>query len=280
MHPWKAHLARTWSGEGRVFQDGRSLFGVVWKTLELGHNSGHVSRVTPPHEHNLTGAFVNATLLTYLLNGEILLFIQTWPSQQKRTLGDRTRYSAARGRPHRNDSASFTTTSLDLGGAFDHKNFIGVRLANCGRPWMTAREELLFTTRRCPWQRDAAEPAPSMPRCIQGISPLPGGYCGVPPPLPPPPPRPPCRAALQRTLGVSPRAIVVKSEIERPSVAGSEISRPIVRGPIVFISETNRPIVLGHAPIVLGSIVVISWFLYYLLLLQIPVSIQFNSNFT
>ena len=188
MHPWKAHFARTWSEEGRVFQDGRPLFGVVWKTLELGHNSGHVSRVTPPHEHNLTGAFVNATLLTYLLNGEILLFIQTWPSQQKRTLGDRTRYSAARGRPHRNDSASFTTTSLDLGGAFDHKHFIGGRLANCGRPWMTAREELLFTTRRCPWQRDAAEP--SMPRCIQGISPLSGGYCGVPPPLPPPPPRP------------------------------------------------------------------------------------------
>ena len=84
------------------------------------------------------------------------LFIQTWPSQQKRTLGDRTRYSAARRRPHRNDSASFTTTSLDLGGAFDHKNFIGGRLANCGRPWMTAREELLFTTRRWPWQPDAA----------------------------------------------------------------------------------------------------------------------------
>ena len=38
---------------------------------------------------------------------------------------------------------------LDLGGAFDHKNFIGGRLANCGRPWVTAREELLFTTRRC-----------------------------------------------------------------------------------------------------------------------------------
>ena len=62
------------------------------KDSGIGHNSWHVLRVTPPHEHNLTGAFVNATLLTYLLNGEILLFIQTWPSQQKRTLGDRTRY--------------------------------------------------------------------------------------------------------------------------------------------------------------------------------------------
>ena len=38
------------------------------------------------------------------------------------------------------------------------------------------------------------------------------------------------------------RAIVLKSEIERPIVLGHA---PIVRGPIVFISETNRPIVLG-----------------------------------
>ena len=37
----------------------------------------HVSRVTLPYIHNDTGAFVNATLLTYLLNGEILLFVQT-----------------------------------------------------------------------------------------------------------------------------------------------------------------------------------------------------------
>ena len=49
------------------------------------------------HLHaNTIGTFVNATLLTYLLNGEILLFIQTWPSQQKRTLGDRTCYSRGR----------------------------------------------------------------------------------------------------------------------------------------------------------------------------------------
>ena len=166
------------------------------------------------HLHmNTIGTFVNATLLTYLLNGEILLFIQTWPSQQKRTLGDRTRYSAARRRPHRNDSASFTTTSLDLGGAFDHKNFIGGRLVNCGRPWMTAREELLFTTRRCPWQRDAAEPAPSMPRCIQGISPLSGGYCGVPPP-------PLARALPPAPARARPRAHRPPAPARRPPPAG------------------------------------------------------------
>ena len=56
------------------------------------------------------------------------------------------------------------------------------------------------------------------------------------PPAPARPPagrRPPACATLQRTLGASPRAIVVKSEIERPIVAGSEI---------------NWPIVLSHAP--------------------------------
>ena len=70
-----------------------------------------------------------------------------------------------------------------------------------------------------------------------------------PPPPPPPPARPRCAAAHIR---VSPRAIVVKSEIERAIVLKSEIERPIVlghapivQGPIVFISETNRPIVLG-----------------------------------
>ena len=119
---------------------------------------------------------------------------------------------------------------------------------------MTAREELLFTTRRCPWQRDAA---PSMPRCIQGISPLSGGYCGVPPPpLPPPPrPRPPARVppaarppsaarrppSVRRPPGV--RAIVLRSEIERAIVLKSEIERPIV-----LKSKINKAIVLGHAP--------------------------------
>ena len=48
-----------------------------YETLELNHNSGYVSRVTPPHKHNDTGACANAVLLTYLLNGEILLFIRT-----------------------------------------------------------------------------------------------------------------------------------------------------------------------------------------------------------
>ena len=36
-----------------------------YEKLELSYNSVYVSRVTPPHEHNLTGAFANATLLTY-----------------------------------------------------------------------------------------------------------------------------------------------------------------------------------------------------------------------
>ena len=66
IHPWKPHLARTCSGEGgeRVFQDGRPPFGVVWKTLELGHNSGYVSRVTPPHKHN---RHICKCYVTYLL---------------------------------------------------------------------------------------------------------------------------------------------------------------------------------------------------------------------
>ena len=69
-------------------------FGAVWNALELIHKSGYVSRVTLPHKHEDTGA--NAALLTYLLNGDILLLlIRRWPSQQKRALGDRTRYSAA-----------------------------------------------------------------------------------------------------------------------------------------------------------------------------------------
>ena len=42
--------------------------------LSVNLKSGYVSRVTPPHEH---GACANATLLTYLSNGEILLFIRT-----------------------------------------------------------------------------------------------------------------------------------------------------------------------------------------------------------
>ena len=56
--------------------------------------------------------------------------------------------------------------------------------------------------------------------------------------------RPPARAALQRTLGVSPRAIVVKSEIEKP---------------IVLKSQTNWPIVLGHALHCSRSIVRTHW---------------------
>ena len=54
-----------------------ALLSEWYEKLELNQNSGYESRVTPLHKHNLTGAFVNATLLTYLLNGEILLFLQT-----------------------------------------------------------------------------------------------------------------------------------------------------------------------------------------------------------
>ena len=49
------------------------------------------------------------------------------------------------------------------------------------------------------------------------------------------------------------RAIVLKSQTNWPIVLGHA---PIVQGPIVFISETNRPIVLG-------SIVFISHYYNY-----------------
>ena len=113
---------------------------------------------------------------------------------------------------------------------------------------MTAREEVLFTTIHCFLRPDADL---DNRRWARAHPPAPARR-------PPARARPPCRArppALRcsaRTLGVSPRAIVVKSEIERAIVLKSEIERPIVlghapivRGPIVFISETNRPIVLG-----------------------------------
>ena len=82
---------------GGALRDGCLSFGAVWNTLELR---------------------ANAVLLTYLLNGEILLFIRTWPSQQKRAPGDRTRYSrrpgslAAQRRRHSNDTAPLVTARL------------------------------------------------------------------------------------------------------------------------------------------------------------------------
>ena len=120
MHPWKAHLTRTCPGEGAC------LSAAVWNSLELNHNGWYMSRVTLQHKHDDTGACANAALLTHLLNGDILLLlIRRWPSQQKRALGDRTRYSAVQRWP------LVTTARLSrqhfsiAGGTFDHKNFIG-----------------------------------------------------------------------------------------------------------------------------------------------------------
>ena len=96
----------------RVFQDGCPSFGAVWNTLELIHKSGYVSRVTLPHKHEDTGA--NAALLTYLLNGDILLLlIRRWPSPTEtrpwwpNTLISGSAVTSSDG------SASFTTASLD-----------------------------------------------------------------------------------------------------------------------------------------------------------------------
>ena len=52
MQAWKGRLTRTCPGRGRVFQDGCSSSGAVWNHLGSSHNSGYVSRVTPPREHN------------------------------------------------------------------------------------------------------------------------------------------------------------------------------------------------------------------------------------
>ena len=108
----------------RVFQDECPSFGAVWNALEMINKSGYVSRVTLPHKHEDTGA--NAALLTYLLNGDILLLlIRRWPLQQKLALGDQTRYSAAQRWPLVT-TARLSRQHLSIaGGTFDHKNFIG-----------------------------------------------------------------------------------------------------------------------------------------------------------
>ena len=75
IHGWPTSPEHA-RGGGESFKMA-ALLSEWYEKLELSYNSGYESRVTPPREHNLTGTFVNATLLTYLLNGEILLFIQT-----------------------------------------------------------------------------------------------------------------------------------------------------------------------------------------------------------
>ena len=80
---------------------------------------------------------------TYLLNDEILLFIQTWPSRQKRAPGDRTRYSAARQRAHSNDVAPFETTRLSVADncvwSYALRDLLGG--GGLSRPWSPMHEE-------------------------------------------------------------------------------------------------------------------------------------------
>ena len=164
------------------------------------------------------------------------------PSQQKRTLGDRTRYSAARGRPHRNDSASFTTTS-----SISAVPLIIKILLPTARPWVTAREERYLRP-----DADLDNQTPLRPRraaayCARGLLWCAAAAAALPPARPPPAnarPRPPalarprCAAAHIRV-----RAIVLKSEIKRPIVAGSEINWPIV---LSHAPHCSRSIVLHH----------------------------------
>ena len=81
-------------------------------------------------------------------------------------------------------------------------------------------------------------------------------------PLPPPHPR--CAAARTGNWPIVGHCVEISNQQARPIVAGSEINRLIVVRSeinmlIVVWSEINRFIVLGHAPIVRGSIVVLHW---------------------
>ena len=91
MHPWKAHLTRKCPGRGRVLRLRSETFSNWTTTVDTCHVL---------HFH--TSMMILAQMLRYLLTcwmGEILLFLCTWPSQQKRLLGDWTCYSAARRQP-------------------------------------------------------------------------------------------------------------------------------------------------------------------------------------
>ena len=59
VHPCPSPLLR---GRGWRRRRSAAVFGAVWKTLELNHNSGYVSRVTLPHNQNDT-----VQMLCYLL---------------------------------------------------------------------------------------------------------------------------------------------------------------------------------------------------------------------
>ena len=65
MQAWKAHLTRTCSGEGASLSRWLLFFRSGMKPpLESSHNSGYVSRVTPPREHN---RHICKCYVTYLL---------------------------------------------------------------------------------------------------------------------------------------------------------------------------------------------------------------------
>ena len=72
MYPWKAHLARKCPVE-EALRDGCPSFGAVWKTLELNHNGGYVSRVTPSHNHN-----DSVQMLCYLLTNCMAKFYYSY----------------------------------------------------------------------------------------------------------------------------------------------------------------------------------------------------------
>ena len=128
-----------------------------------------------------------------------------------------------------------------------------------GRLSQLRTETVLFTTRRWPWQPDAA------PSALRRI--VLGGYCGVPPPPPPsrprarrpptpararqrsparrPPASPPARAPSAARRPPRVKAIVLRSEIERAIVLKTEIERPIVLGHAPHCSR----VYCGHIPV-------------------------------
>ena len=122
IHPWKTHLARTCPGRGCARCDGCASFGAVWNTLELNHNSGYVSRVTPSHKHNDTGACANAVLLTYWMAKFYYSYEHDLRNRNAplvtehviRRLGGLAaqRFGGERRRRHSNDTAPFETVRL------------------------------------------------------------------------------------------------------------------------------------------------------------------------
>ena len=90
MHPWKAYFTRTCPGRGCVLRRYETVSN--WTTTV---DTCHVI-------HSHTSMMILAQMLRYLLTcwmREVLLFLCTWPSQQKHAHGDRTHYSTAQRRP-------------------------------------------------------------------------------------------------------------------------------------------------------------------------------------